>query len=207
MATSLDVVNQCLAIMGEAPLNTLLEEHAFKSSALQILTRNDTNASAEGWWFNTERITLTVNPTDSRIYLPGDTSTVRMIDNEPWLVQRGRVLYDTQNGTDIFPANSSFKAELIRKVPFEDTPVNYNAYVARKTVWDFQQEYDGDQTKTRNLQMEVMGAPASAYSNGSLGLYGVLKAEHIRATRVNFILQSERLSRITNTVNYSRRPR
>jgi hypothetical protein len=122
-------------------------------------------------------------------------------------VQRGRVLYDVSKGTNVFPAGTSFDVEIVRQVPYEDTPRNFNAYIARKTVLDFQQEYDGDQTKTRNLHAEVYGAQASAQSNGMIGLRGTVMAEHIRNTRVNFILQSERLSRITNTVNYSRRPR
>ena len=203
MATSLDVVNQCLAIMGEAPLNALAEEHGFKQAALNILDRNDDNIQSEGWWFNTEDLTLTVSPADHRIYLPTDTGTIRP---EKWLrqryVQRGRVLYDLQEGTDRFADGFTLDVKLVRRVPFEDTPKSVNYYIARKSVLDFQNEYDGDQTKTRNLTAEVMGVPGV-----TLGLKGMAEAEHIRNIGFNFVVENERLSRITNRVNYSRRPR
>jgi len=90
----------------------------------------------------------------------------------------------------------------VRRVPFEDTPKSVNYYIARKSVLDFQNEYDGDQTKTRNLTAEVMGVPGV-----TLGLKGMAEAEHIRNIGFNFVVENERLSRITNRVNYSRRPR
>lgn len=203
MATSLDVVNQCLAVMGEAPLNTLAEDHAFKQAALNILDRNDGTIQSEGWWFNTEDLTLAASPADSRVYLPTDAATIRPEGSDSLrYVQRGRVLYDLQGGTDRFDAGFTLAVKLVRRVPFADIPASVNAYVARKSVLDFQNEYDGDQTKTRNLAAEVNGIPGVA-----LGLKGMAEAEHIRNIRYNFVTESERLSRITNRVNYSRRPR
>ena len=75
VATTLDVVNDCLAVMGEAPLNTISEDHAFKVAAINILNRNSRNVQARGWWFNQEVLKLTVNPIDSRIYLPNDAGS------------------------------------------------------------------------------------------------------------------------------------
>lgn len=206
MATTLEVVNQCLAVMGEAPLNTLAEDHAYKQSALNILERNDKQIQSEGWWFNTEYLELSPNPTDSRIYLPNDTATIRPICDRPDIVQRGRILYDTSKGTDKFVAGTIIRLNLIRRVAFELVPSSVNDYITRKTVLDFQNDYDGDSTKTRDLWREVYGTPANANTQESMGLRGIAKSEHIRYTKVNFIQQSSRLHRITNRIDYSRRP-
>lgn len=200
--TQLSVVNACLAIMGEAPINTLAEQHVYKTNALAILERNDDNLQSEGWWFNTETLRLTVNPVDSRMYPPTDAATVRPSVNDRWrYVQRGRVMYDLLKGTDILDADTTLDVQLVRRIAFDDLPKSVAAYIARKTVLDFQQDYDGDQTKTRNLQLEVYGQPGV-----SPGLKGMAEAEHIRNVGFNFIDNSERLSRITRRVNYSRRP-
>lgn len=207
VATTLEVVNDCLAVMGEAPLNTISEDHAFKTAAITILERNNRNVQANGWWFNQELLTLTVNPTDLRIYLPNDTGTFIVTDRSKRdeFAQRGRVIYNLTKGTDMFSAGDSLKISLIRQLAFEDLPNSANAYIARKTVLDFQLDYDGDQTKVRNLQAEVYGVPTTQGSQEQLGLKGALMAEHIRNKRVNFIDQSDRLARIRNRVQYSSR--
>lgn len=203
MTTRLDVVNACLAIMGEAPLNALTEDHAFKEGALRILDRNDDDIQSRGWWYNLENLLLRVNPQDNRVYMPTDIGTVRPEGH--WgarYVQRGRVLYDLHEGTDRFPSTFQLRVKFIRKIPIQDCPQSVGAYIARKTVMDFQQEFDGDQTKTRNLMIEVFG-------NGGniLGLKGAAEAEHVRNIGYNFVIENERLSRVTNRINYSRRPR
>ena len=203
MATRLDVVNACLAIMGEAPLNSIDEDHAFKHGALNILSRNDEEIQNKGWWYNTEDLLLRVNPADMRVYLPTDGSTIRPQGHKSMrYVQRGRVLYDLQAGSDRFDQSFTLDVKLIRQVPFEYCPRSISAFIGRKTVLDFQQEYDGDQTKTRNLLIEVYGDGGRI-----LGLKGSAESEHIRNVGFNFVSESERLSRVTNRVNYSRRPR
>lgn len=209
VATTLEVVNDCLAIMGEAPLNTIAEDHAFKTAAINVLNRNNRNVQAKGWWFNQELLTLSVNPTDNRIYLPNDTGSFIVVDRtkRDEYAQRGRVVYNLTKGTDLFTVGDTLEVQLIRQLAFEDLPNTANAFIGRKSVLDFQLNYDGDQTKTRNLQMEVFGAPTTQGAMETLGLKGELMAEHIRNKRVNFIAQSERLSRVTNRIDYSRRPR
>lgn len=198
MTTRLDAVNQCLAMMGEAPLNTLAEEHTFRDSALHVLDRNDKAIQNKGWWYNTERLTLSVNPADLRVYLPGDATTIRPSAREyaydhRRYVQRGRVLYDLYTGSEFFDAGFTLKVELVRRLPLEIVPESVAQFIVRKTVLDFQQEYDGDQTRTRNLSAEVMGG------GGFLGLYGEAKAEHIRNVGHNFLDNSPGVSILRRT--------
>ena len=192
MASQLSVVNDCLAIMGEAPLNTLAEDHAFKSAAINALTRITNTILSKGWWFNMETLELSTNPTDLRIYLPNDVGTVLPSHSNVNVVQRGRVLYDLDRGTDRFDVGFTLTVRLTRTLALEDIPASVSDLIAAKTVLDFQQLYDGDQTKTRNLIIEVAGLNTLANS------------EHIRNRRVNLIDTSARLNRIRNVINTSR---
>lgn len=201
--TELETVNACLAIMGETKLNTLAEDHAFKGNALDILKRNDRSIQGKGWWYNTENIKLVVNPVDHRVYLPEDALAVRpsIKDVRGRYMQRGRVMYDLHSGTDLFDDTFTLQAELVRRVPLDDVPFSVQAYISRKTVLDFQQEFDGDQTKTRNLQIEIFGNAAANIT----GLRGMAEAEHIRSVAVNLIDNSERLWRVRRVISYPSR--
>ena len=194
MVTQLTVVNDCLAIMGEAPLNTLSEEHAFKAAALGVLSRVTGTVLAKGWWFNLETLTLTASPVDGRLYLPSDVGTVLPFHKDANLAQRGRVLYNLTAGTDVFEQGFATTVRLTRLLPLEDCPSSVADLIAARVVLEFQTQYDGDQTKTRNLG-ELVGT-----------LTTLAMAEHIRNRRVNLVHTSERLARITNVINYSRRP-
>jgi len=193
MATDLDVVNDCLAVMGEAPLNALAEDHTFKEAALGTLKRVSNTIQSRGWWYNMEDYTLRVNTQDLRIYLPTDAGTIMPFDERPTLVQRGRVLYDLSRGSDRFELTDTFVARLVRVLAIADVPNSVAAYIARQTVLEFQQQYDGDQTKTRNLMIEINGSPQL----GIIGLRTEAMNEHIRNRRVNLIDTSGRLARIT----------
>ena len=192
MASSLDVVNECLASMGEAPLNTLSEPHEFRGSALKSLARANSRIQAAGWWFNIEAIELTPNSTTAQIQLPGDClkwqSGVRTADTllrgqpKPWLVERGGRLYDTR--TQAFEITETVVGELVREVPFEDLPQVMNDYVAAEAVLKFQSGFDADNSKRQELVAAWQLAKISANS------------ENIRQLGVNLVNSNSRLERI-----------
>jgi hypothetical protein len=194
MVTELRVVNDCLAIMGEAPLNALAESHAFKAAAQNTLLRVSDTIQSKGWWYNMENITITASPVDGRMYIPNDVPTVLPPYDYPNVVQRGRVLYDLNAGDDVFPQGTSHKMRLIRVLAIDLVPVSVADYITAQVVLEFQNLYDGDQTKTRNLE-------ATRDS-----LKTVAMSEHIRNRRVNLILTSQRFQRVASTINYTSRP-
>jgi len=55
--TGLNVVNQCLASMGETPLNAVNADHPYVAAALMHLRGASTQEQAKGWWFNTDFLT------------------------------------------------------------------------------------------------------------------------------------------------------
>lgn len=177
---TLDVVNECLGTMGETPLNTLAEPHAFKGAALSLLTKLDKSCQAVGWWYNRETVTLQVSALDSKIYLPGDTINVRPCN--PRVAQRGRILYDTENSTPVF--TEAQDAVLVRRVPFDELPESVSNYIAAKVVLRFQSVYDGDTAKTRELQNQLTMA------------YIELRADETRNTQANLVDSNARLQQI-----------
>jgi len=179
--------------MGEAPLSSILEDHTFRQPVLDKLTRINRRVQATGWWFNMEFLKLRVSPADNRIYLPQDVASTITVHQRPNLVQRGRVIYDLSRGTDQFTVGQEFAAQLIRTVPFEDTPVLFAEAIAAETIWEFQEQYDGDSTKTRSLAQRLQLARQEA------------KTEHIRNRNVNLFDNSVGIQRIRRVVSAGQR--
>lgn len=193
----LTVVNDMLGTLGETPLNTLTDAHTYRGACLSTLDKVNKSIQADGWWFNRENLTITVNPLDFKLYLPGDTMNVRCI-NDPSIVQRGNLLYDTFNGTNLFDADYSIDVLLIRLIPFEQLPEIAAARIADEAILRFQRAYDGDASRTREL------ADAATKSRLSLN------AEETRQLRANLIDSNEKLQYIksfTRNARASLRPR
>lgn len=196
MASTLDVVNECLATLGEVPLNTLDEPHEYKASAQRFLARANRRIQAPGYWFNLERGTFTPAPETGHITLPGDAiswrsgsrerDTMMLRPAQPWAVQRGTRLYDTRNRTYVFDEDAI--GELIREIPFEELPPIVNDLVAAEAVLRFQSSFDADNSK----RQELAQAWALAFT--------AVKAENIRQASVNLISSNYRLQRIKSKV-------
>lgn len=187
---TLTVVNRMLATLGEAPLNALTDPHTFRGSALAKIDGKDSTLQAKGWWFNRELLTLSPNIGDSKIYLPGDVTNV-MIPNRLDVVQRGRVLYDTVNGTNLF--TESLDAVIIRRIPFEELPELAAEYIAADAVLEFQSDFDGDSNKRQLL--------AATYKTAMLEF----NAEATRQSRYNVLESNARLQRLKSRINYARK--
>lgn len=178
------VVNAMLATMGESPLNSIEDPHAFRAACLSTLDSEDARIQAKGWWFNQEVVTMTPQ-TNDRIPLPGDAISVRTPARN--IVQRGRYLYDTDTGDYLFYA--PVKIELIRRVPFGDLPESAAQYIKACSVVQFQTNYDGDTAKTRDLR--IIEARTFAEIN----------IDHIRNRRSNMIDSNVNLQRLKSTTN------
>lgn len=177
---TLTVINSCLGTMGEAPLNAIDDPHPYRAACVSILNTVNREFQARGWWFNRERLTLQPDALDSCIYLPGDTIGVRT-ENRNY-VQRYRRLYNLDGGTYVFDTEQD--VELLRLVPFEETPELYAAYAAAETIQRFQKRYDGDSQKSRELRDELKEARIAA------------NAEETRQVKANLIESNVRLTYI-----------
>jgi len=176
----IDVVNDCLGSMGEAPLNSLSDPHRFRGAAQRTLERYNRRLQSRGWWFNRETLTLDPGALDSNIYLPGDTIAVRDLDTG--VAQRGDRLYNLETGDYVFTA--PVEVTLIRLVPFDEVPEVVAQYIAAAAVAKFQTLYDGDTAKARDLKEDRDIAQIEA------------TAQETRESRANMIHSNLRLQRI-----------
>ena len=201
MATTLDVVNECLATLGEAPLNTILEPHEFRGTALKAIEKASKRIQASGWWYNVEAATFNPAPTTGHIQLPTDClkwqSGVRKTDTlvrgtpKPWIVQRGSRLYDTRERTYVI--TEEVIGEITREIPFEELPSVMNDFIAAEAVLKFQSSMDADNNKRQELTQSWGVCRVAANS------------ENIRQAGVNLVNSNSRLSRIkaaTRTLRY-----
>ncbi|NUX98781.1 phage tail protein [Paraburkholderia youngii] len=172
--TQLDVVNACLATMGESPLVAVDQDHPYVQAALTALRNSSTLVQGEGWWFNTDGQTIAIDPGNGYAYAPADALSVET--QAPAVINRGTRLYDQRTSTyDMRPlfGGGPIKAVIIREIPFEDIPTLAQHAISERAQLDFQASFDGDDNK----YSKIGGAYTLAHR--------LLKAEHIRQSRVN----------------------
>ena len=190
MRTELDVVNACLATMGERPLNSLSDPHTWRAAAQDKLRKASERLQSKGYWFNRERITLTPNLVDSYIYLPGDA--LKVTSTNPDYVVRGDKLFNLDGGTYIFTAAQMLV--VVRDVPFEDLPHTAQTLIEAQAVMSFQADYDSDATKMRQLAADMNQASAD------------FNREETRQVRANMIESNAKLQSIKNVYRRIRSP-
>ena len=191
--TELDVVNDCLATLGEAPLNAIEEDHPLVAPALRDLRTVNMREQAKGWWFNKELVRLPHDPVTGYVNIPADTINVDPAN--PWthLVQRGRRLYDPQRDEG-YRIGRPVVCTLIRKLSFDDLPPLMQTYVSYRTQQEFQKNYDADRVKAQ----QIADAAREAYL--------VLRAEHIRNQGANLLFRTSTMERMNNLGLYDINP-
>lgn len=196
MYTTLEVVNECLASMGESPLSSLAEPHAMKGAAVAKLTRANKNIQETGRWFNTEYVSLKPDSVNKWITFGGDvlkfTSGTPNAVAKPYLVQRGNRLYNLQ--TRSYVLDEDVEGFIVRLVPFEELPPVAANYIGSQAVLRFQSDFDADNSKRQELKEAWMAARIE------------FNAEHIRQVKVNMLDSNRTLARIrqhnTNTLRF-----
>lgn len=178
---SLDVVNMMLGTQGENPLASLEDTHPMLATCLEVLDRNMRRIEADGWWYNMEELSLIPNPADSSIYLPNDTLEVRT--GKYNVIARGNRVYNLTGGTYVFTV-PKLDVILIRLVAFEDLPEIAAQYIGTCAVVEYQMEYDGDSTKTRQLMAMMTKQEID------------MNSAHTRNRKVNLIVSNARLQRL-----------
>lgn len=170
MITELQVVNACLATLGELPLVELQDEHPLVAAARQNMLESIIAEMHRQWWFNTDYCTLTAAADTGFVYAPADAIAVKVL-NRTDLTLRGRRLYDRYNST--YELGGTYRCVVVRDLPFEDLPVTAQLLVQHATVLRFQINYDADDSKTQKQNQ--------LYTRQ----YALLNAEHTRQISLN----------------------
>jgi hypothetical protein len=193
--TELDVVNKCLASMGEMPVNSIANStNPMVTNARAAFNDANTQEQGPGWWFNIEAVTLQPQ-TDGQVFVPADCLSLCTVGNfnPMWLSIRGRKLYDNNN-SEYFTTGSPIKVKIIRFLPFTDLPYNMQRLVRASTVEKFQLDYDGDQQKQTAAAEEYQAS------------YALVMMDHTRAVKANVLNQGEVGSvRYQNRIPYATR--
>lgn len=168
----LDAINEMFATIGEAPLNTLDDDHDMVAAARRILRVASHREQSKSWWFNQERVTLQPDE-QGNVRVPNDTLRIDPEDPTVRVAQRGGRLYDLNRGSFTFA--NGFRCILIRYVAFEDLPAPAQTVVSYAAQLDFQKAYDADVQKFQQLNVEYGRA------------LNTLSAEHIRNRGANLL--------------------
>ena len=147
LTTKLEAVNTMIAVIGEAPVNTL-GGTAVPITVVQaenVLDETSRAIQSEGWHFNTEHeYPFTPDATNSKITLP---SNVLTIDLDPQIytdvdpVQRGNALYDRKNHTDVW--TKEVKASVTFQLDFTEIPEQFRNYITIKAARIFSNRFLG----------------------------------------------------------------
>ena len=150
----LEAVNEMLAAVGEAPVNTL--ENPMNTdviSCIRILNKVNRSEQSRDWSFN-QVPQITLNPdvftnkipwSDTYLHLKGNTGAIYQ--------NRNGFVYDIQGQTDIF--DSSITVEALLLLSFEEMPEVFRDYITAKAALEFQKRFLGDVGLTQALQEEL----------------------------------------------------
>lgn len=147
---ALDAINDMLAAIGEAPVNSLdNSQNVDVINAIRVLDKVNRQVQSKGWSFNHVEST-NLNPgtltkkiawQDDILYLVGTDGTK--------YIQKGDYVYDFDNQTDTF--DSSIEVEMIRLVDFEYMPIPVRDYITAKAARIFQSQTLNDDSLAQNL--------------------------------------------------------
>jgi hypothetical protein len=150
LTSKLEAVNTMLGVIGEAPVNSLTPvDNRLPVSvvtAVNILDEVSREIQSEGWHFNTEHEYELLLTTQNKINLPSSTLKVDTALNEYTdidVVQRGTVLYDRKNHTDVF--NKNLKVTITFELSFEELPQQFRSYIITRASRKFANRYLGSQ--------------------------------------------------------------
>ena len=165
-STKLEAINTMLYDVGERPVNTLTNPSRLDvSRAVNALDRMNRQVQLPGWWFNEETLSISVD--GSGYYnLPDNLAKVEVvsggpttgINGTPFLVVRGRKLYDTMNATDVFTGSDPVKLEIVRILTYEELPMSAREYIYAMASIRNQSQALGSDNVDKDLQRQAVQA-------------------------------------------------
>lgn len=150
---SLDAINDMLASIGEAPVNSLEDsQNVDVENAIRVLEKVNRQVQSKGWSFNhVDEAKLNVDLTTHKIKWQDDILYIVGTDGTKY-VQKGEYVYDFDNQKDTF--DSDISVELIRLVDFDYMPSVARDYIVAKAARIFQQQTLDDDSIGQHLQVQ-----------------------------------------------------
>lgn len=147
---ALEAINDMLAAVGEAPVNTLEDsQNVDVENAIRVLEKINRQVQSKGWSFNhVDEAKLNRDVTTNKIKWQDDILYIVGTDGTKY-VQRGEYVYDFDNQTDTF--TSDIEVELIRLIDFDYMPSVARDYIVAKAARIFQSQTLDDDSIGQNL--------------------------------------------------------
>lgn len=151
--TELDAVNEILASIGEAPINTLEEvDNVDVMNALRILDKVSRQVQERSWTFNTIN-DYTLHPDERMHTIKWSDYFLRILAHDGTVYRnRDGLVYDILQNTDIFISPLQVKATFF--LPFADIPSVFRDYITARAARLFSASYLGDPQVVQNLVQE-----------------------------------------------------
>lgn len=139
--TELDAINQMLAAIGEAPVNSVGTGLSESRLAQLQLERTSREVQSIGWYFNTENYKLLPN-NKNECQVP--RNALKIDTQNTHYVQRGGVLYDRRRQTTKF--SSPVFVDIVLGLAWIDLPETAKRYIVIKAGRKFQADFIGSPT-------------------------------------------------------------
>lgn len=149
--SKLEAVNTMLALIGEAPVNSL-EEGLTEDVQLAIRTLDQVGRAVQGvgWHWNTEcKVSIQAEPDGRFLWMPdwirADTVVGRYSNLD--IVRRGAYLFDRLNATFQIP-HDTLEVEITRYLDWDDLPEAARNYIMIRAARIFLTTTVGDETRS-----------------------------------------------------------
>ncbi|ENU5815582.1 hypothetical protein ACE34P_003178 [Vibrio fluvialis] len=149
----LEAVNELLAAIGEAPVNSIGTGLSESRLAQLTLDRVSRRVQKRGWWFNTETMKFTPNA-QGEIVLPRNTLSIETQSGR--YTYRNYKLYDKGNNTFYF--HTPVYITLILALDWDSLPETARNFITLKASQRFQTETVGSAQANAELREEVQQA-------------------------------------------------
>ena len=140
-----------LSCVGEAPVNAL--DTGLPTDAViaqNILQEVSRETQSRGWWFNTIKTTMT-RQANNKIAVPANFVT---IDHDEYnIVKRGSVVFDLDNGTDVWTRDLE-DVEAVVLLEFTELPEPARRYIIMRASRSLFERMVGEVNRAAMLQSE-----------------------------------------------------
>lgn len=139
--TELDAVNEVLASIGEAPVNSIGTGLSESRLAQLQLERSSRDVQRHGWYFNTTPSAKLIPNNKKEIQLP--RNTLKVDTGGQRFQARGRKLFDVTNRT--YQIDGTMMVTLVVGLEWEELPESAKIYIIAKASRIFQNDFLGSQ--------------------------------------------------------------
>jgi len=165
----LDMVNQCLLAIGEAPYpnGTLVSTMPLGTdgeTASRLVNATMVDVQTKGWYFNTDYDFKLYTDSNSFITIPPNTLKVDfgIGEGNRYQAKNGRV-YDMQEQTFYLEDVTYLTADIIWLVDYEELPPEAYEYIALRSARKFQQKVIGSTETAKFTERDELDSYTNLY--------------------------------------------